>query len=205
MKIKHVLFTAMVCSLFSCSRNGAGISTTFEVDAAASSIEWKGAAPDHAHIGAFDVTGSLTADRHGQVKGGAFRIPIASIRDYDLEDPLKEQLLTHLKSADFFNLLIYPEARFQITEVQPYHQKDTTAISGANTLLTGNFTMIGQTHRLGFPAKITMTGDRIQAEAIFNLNRLTWGMSSFSDPEQPLYILPDVAITLHIRTIRTND
>lgn len=203
--MKHVLLTAMVCSLFSCSRNGAGISTAFEVDAAASSIEWKGAAPDHFHIGAFDVTGSLTANRHGHITGGTFRIPIASIRNFDLEDPLKEQLLTHLKSADFFNLLVYPEARFQITEVQPYHQKEPTAIDGANMLITGDFTLIGQTHQLRFPAKVTMNGDSIQAEATFNLNRLNWGMNSFSDPEQPLFILPNVAITLHIRTIKTND
>lgn len=205
MKIKHVLFTALVCSLFSCARNGAGISTAFEVDAVSSSIEWKGSAPDHFHTGAFDVTGSLTANRHGQIKSGTFRIPIASIRNFDLEDPLKEQLLTHLKSADFFNLLVYPEARFQITATQPYQQKDATAIDGANVLITGDFTLIGQTHRLSFPAKVTMNGEQIDTEARFNLNRLGWGMNSFSDPEQSLYILPDVAITLHIRTVKTND
>ncbi|MBO9595766.1 MAG: YceI family protein [Niabella sp.] len=205
MKIKSVLLAAMASLLFSCSRNGAVLRNTFEVDAASSSVEWKGSAPDHFHIGAFDVTGALTADRYGRIKSGTFRIPIASIRDFDLEDPLKEQLLTHLKSADFFNLPVYPEARFQITEVQPYHQKEPAALDGANMLITGDFTLMGQTHQLRFPAKVTMSGDRIQTEASFNLNRLIWGMSSFSDPEQPLYILPEVGITLKIRAIKTNE
>ncbi|MCF3108226.1 YceI family protein [Niabella sp. CC-SYL272] len=205
MKIKHVLFTALVCSLFSCARNGAGISTTFEVDAATSSIEWKGSAPDHFHTGAFNVTGSLTANRHGQIKSGTFRIPIASIRNFDLEEPLKEQLLTHLKSADFFNLLVYSEARFRVTEVHPYTPADAGAISGANTLVTGDFTLIGQTHRLSFPAKVAITGDTVRTEATLDLNRLNWGMNSFSDPEQPLYILPEVTIHLDIRAIKANE
>lgn len=205
MKINCALFAVFVGTLFSCSRNGASLSTSFEIEAASSSIEWKGSAPDHFHTGAFDVSGTLTTDKHGTIKNGDFVIPISSIRDFDLEDPLREQLLTHLKSADFFNLLVYPNARFRITGVQSYKQADAAAISGANTLITGELTMIGQAHSLSFPARVTVAGNRIITEAVFNLNRLHWGMSSFSDPEQDLYILPDVALKLNIQAIKTTE
>lgn len=186
----------MALSVFTaCSDKDATGPTDFKADEETSSVEWKGSAPDHFHTGAFQVSGNLQTNADGKITGGDFTIPIASISNFDLTDPaIREQLLSHLKSPDFFNMAVHPNAEFHITKVEAY---GNTA-SSANTLITGDFTMIGQTHSIQIPAVIKTENNKISADGAFRLNRLQWGMDSFNDPEAGLYILPDVDITLKL-------
>ncbi|MEJ0104184.1 MAG: YceI family protein [Bacteroidota bacterium] len=173
-------------------------SSIYTVDETASKVEWKGSAPDHYHIGSFDVKGTLNTASSGTINGGDFIIPIASIKDFDLQDPVRQTLLDDLKSANFFNLLVHPQAQFHITSVKPYSAADTAAVAGANYMLTGDFSMIGQTHSISFPAKIERSEKGLSAEAKFNIDRTKWGMTIYSDPSKPLYILPEVNLTIKI-------
>jgi len=54
------------------------------------------------------------------------------------------------------------------------------------------------------PAVIEMGTDEISAQSTFKLNRLKWGMNSFNDPEQNMYILPNIDISLKLFFTRTN-
>jgi len=161
--------------------------------------EWKGAMPDNANTGSFAVKSNDLEVENGKVTGGSFTIPITSIKNFNLPDAVKPQLLEHLKSADFFNVAIHPEASFKITKVQPYAGKDTAAIAGANFLVTGDFTMIGRTNPVTFPAKIDVTGKTLNAEAKFSIDRTKWGMTYATDPKaEGHYIYNDVAIHLKL-------
>ncbi|GAB3424492.1 YceI family protein [Niabella aquatica] len=195
--MKRKLYAALIALsvLTACSHNGSISPTDFKVNEESSAVEWKGSAPDHFHRGAFKVSGTLQTNGKGKITGGDFTIPIASISNFDLTDPaVREQLLNHLKSPDFFNLAVHPDAKFHIAKVEPY----SNASSAANTLITGDFTMIGQTHSIQIPAVIKTGNNKISAEGSFKLNRLQWGMNSFNDPGAELYILPDVDITLKL-------
>ncbi|ANH83203.1 hypothetical protein A8C56_21465 [Niabella ginsenosidivorans] len=181
--------------LTACSNKGTISLTDFNADEDSSAVEWKGSAPTHFHRGAFKVSGNLQTDGKGKITGGDFSIPVASISNFDLTNTAeREQLLNHLKSPDFFNMAVHPEARFHITKAAPYNNP----ASSANTMITGDFTMIGQTHSIQIPAVIKTEKNKITVEGSFKLNRLQWGMSSFNDPEADLYILPDVDITLKL-------
>ena len=177
--------------------------SSYAINSTTSKIEWKGTATDHFHVGSFDLTGNLTA-AGTVVKSGDFTIPISSIANFDLQDPVRQQLLDDLKSANFFNILVHPESKFKITDVEPYAGADTGAVQGANYLVTGDFTMIGETHPLSFPAKITIAGDSLKTEATFKLDRTKWGMNIYTDSTQKLYIYPNVDITLQIQAGKTN-
>ena len=178
-----------------CSHKESISATDFKADEARSAIEWKGSAPTHFHRGAFKVSGNLQTGSKGEITGGDFTIPIASISNFDLTNEAeREALLTDLKSPRFFNMLVHPEAGFHITKVAPY----SDGTSSVNTMITGDFTMIGQTHSIQIPATIKTEKDKIAAEGSFKLNRLQWGMNSFNDPDQELYILPDVEISLKL-------
>ncbi|MCR8557845.1 YceI family protein [Mucilaginibacter sp. BJC16-A38] len=176
---------------------------TFVVNSSTSKIGWKGSASDHSHIGSFDLNGTVITNPDGTVKSGDFTIPVASIMDYDLTDPAKQQLLDDLKSANFFKIATYPDTKFHITGVAPYRGTDTSAVQGANYLMTGDFTMTGETHELSFPVKIGRTADSLKTEAKFKLDRTKWGMNIYNDPSKPLYIYPDVNISLHILAARS--
>lgn len=195
--MKKVLSFALVALMaVSCKKNEQ-VSFAYEVTEA-SKIEWEGHASDHSNIGMFDVTGSFTTSANGTIKAGRFVIPIASIDNYNQPDELKPVLLEHLKSADFFNVALHPTAEFVITKVESYTGGVADAIEGANYLLTGDFRMIGQTHPVSFPARITYAGKNITAEASFKLDRTKWGMTSFTDPSKGMYIYPEVDMYLDI-------
>jgi polyisoprenoid-binding protein YceI len=201
LKMNYQISCALIAIavLASCAQKKATPSATFKVDEKRSSIEWKGSAPTHAHTGGFKVSGTLQTDATGKISGGDFTIPISSISNFDLkEDGPRMQLLNHLKSADFFNIAVFPDAKFHITKV------DMQDNASSSATITGDFTLIGKTISMQLPAVIEMGTDEISAQSTFKLNRLKWGMNSFNDPEQNMYILPDIDISLKLFFTRTN-
>jgi polyisoprenoid-binding protein YceI len=194
--------TLLIAALSACKKSVQQSVATYEVNSTTSKISWKGSASDHFHIGTFDLNGTVVTNPDGTVKSGDFTIPVSSIMDNDLKDPARSQLLDDLKSINFFNVALHPDSKFHITAVAAYTGADTSAVSGANYLLTGDFTMVGETHSISFPANITLSGDSLKTDAKFKLDRTKWGMTIYNDPSKPLYIYPDVAITLHIRAAK---
>lgn len=170
----------------------------YAVNSATSKALWAGHSKEGSHTGSFDVNGELSVDNDGTIKSGNFTIPIASIVNFDLPDPLKQQLVEHLQSADFFDVVLNPEASFQLTDSKPYKGNDTAAVKDANYMLTGNFKMNGQTHPVSFPAKVTHAVDSLKADAKFRIDRTKWGMKSYADPKEKMYIYPETDIVLHI-------
>ncbi|RDV14255.1 YceI family protein [Pontibacter diazotrophicus] len=49
--------------------------------------------------------------------------------------------------------------------------------------MTGDFTMLGQTHSITFPAIINIDGRKMTLEASLELDRTKWGMNYAADPE----------------------
>ena len=161
-------------------------------------VEWRGYKKDGQHLGAFTVDGQNLLVENGKLRSGTFTIPIASITNFDLPDDMKPLLLEHLKSADFFNAVLHPYASFAITKVNPLPGGKAGAVEGANYEVEGNFTLLDKTLPLTFPARITLTGGKLNAEAVLKIDRTKWGMTSYSDPSGELYIYPDVDLRLKL-------
>ncbi|QEC41975.1 YceI family protein [Pseudobacter ginsenosidimutans] len=193
MKMKVYLMAMSLAIVASCSRKGAD-NTIFSVDENKSAIEWKGIASTHFHEGGFKASGTLEINDKNRIVAGNFKIPISSITNFDLPENRKHELLDHLKSSDFFNVVLHPNATFKITKVEDYKEEGTNL----NAKVTGNFTMIGRTNNISFPAEINITPEGISVNGKFELNRLQYGMDKYNNPEETLYILPGVKITLRI-------
>jgi polyisoprenoid-binding protein YceI len=201
--MKKMLSVALLAALLSGCDKERNETNAYELNGATSVAEWKGSTPDHFHVGSFKVTGNIKSKPNGSIQDGDFIIPIASIQNFDLTDPVRQQLLDHLKSPDFFNLAMHPNAAFRITRVSAYAARDTIAVRGVNYLLTGDFTMLGQTHPVSFPARIEYTSDSLKAEARFDIDRTKWGMTIYTDTTtKGLYILPKVNMHLKIRAAK---
>lgn len=198
MHMKTYLSVLVLLLATACSKDKDNVK--FKVDEAQSTVKWKGSAPTHFHEGAFKVSGNVEVNDKNKVIAGNFTIPIASITNFDIEDEaIRKQLLDHLKSPDFFNIAIHPNASFKITKVEEYTESGTSW----NTKITGEFTMLGQTHSINFPAQINADANKISTKGTFKLNRLQYGMNTYNDPEETLYILPEVDITLDIISNRS--
>ncbi|MDX5422947.1 MAG: YceI family protein [Hymenobacteraceae bacterium] len=170
--------------------------TTFALDEENSEVVWKGYSPTLYHDGSFAVESKGIEVVDGNVKGGTFTIPISSIQNFDLPDEVKPVLLEHLKSPDFFNMALHPSASFKITHVKPL----SSPTEEANYTVTGDFTMLGQTHPITFPAMITLNGSKLDIIASFEIDRTKWGMNYAADPALgEHHILPKVDIRLDIK------
>ena len=199
----HIL-TAIVL-LVSCKKTNENKTEHYTINTPNAAVEWKGyLLSGYFNQGTFSVSGSDLKVKEGKVTGGSFTIPISSLNVLNLAGAPKEQLEGHLKSEDFFNILLHPNATFKITAAEPYSTQSTTGVvSGANYLLTGNFTLLGVTKSISFPARITVANNTLQAEALFTINRVDYGMSYAADPAlAEHHILPTVDIHLKIAASR---
>ncbi|OBX25117.1 polyisoprenoid-binding protein YceI [Gelidibacter algens] len=190
-----ILALIVVINLTSCGDDDDISSNSYKLQEASSKIEWKGYSPVLFHVGSFSVKGEDIEVIDGRLFSGTFTIPIVSIQNFDLPEEVKPELLNHLKSADFFNLAVHPNAKFIITKVEP----STNPAAETNYIITGNFTMLGQTHPISFPALIILEGNNLKLDSVFEIDRTKWGMNYAADPELgEHHILPGVDIKLDI-------
>ena len=195
----HAL-TAIVL-LAGCKKTNENKTEHYTISTPNAAIEWKGYLLNgHFNHGTFSVNSTDLKVKDGIVTCGTFSIPISSLNVLNLTGEPKGQLEGHLKSEDFFNILLHPTATFKITSIEPYsnsHQDDV--VSEANYVLKGDFTLLGITKSISFPSRIVFTNGTMQAEALFTINRADYGMTYASDPALgEHYILPTVDIHLKI-------
>jgi polyisoprenoid-binding protein YceI len=103
-------------------------------------------------------------------------------------------LTKHLKTADFFDVAKFPEAKFESTEIKPGGEK------GATHTVTGNLTLHGVTKSITFPANIVVAADAITVDSTFAINRKDFGIN-FAGASDNL-IRDDVVLTLKIRGVK---
>ena len=148
-------------------------SAQYNVDPAASVVNWEGAKIAYGHTGTVPVTTGQLMVANGVIVGGKFVIDLRAMTSSDLEGEKAEKLLGHLKSADFFDVETHPMANFTITQVQ-----ESTNEDGRTHDITGNLTMRGETRSITLPATVTMEDGKLMASTPkFTIDRTQWGVS----------------------------
>jgi polyisoprenoid-binding protein YceI len=100
-------------------------------------------------------------------------------------------LTKHLKTADFFDVAQYPDAKFVSTTIKAGGE------GGASHTVTGNLTMHGITKSVTFPATINVTPDVATVESTFSINRRDFNLNYPGAPNNA--IRDNVVLTLHVR------
>lgn len=103
-------------------------------------------------------------------------------------------LTKHLKTADFFDVAKYPQAKFESTAIKAGGDK------GASHTITGNLTLHGATKSVTFPATIGVAPDAITVDSSFTINRKDFGIN-FAGAADNL-IRDDVVLTLKIKATK---
>ncbi len=138
----------------------AATGATYVITPQNSQIQWTGSKVTGKHDGSFtSFAGSIV------IVGGAVEKSRVSV-DIDTASltTVPENLVHHLKTADFFAVEQFPKATFASTSIAPGADKRTFTI-------TGNLTLHGVTKSISFPATIDVTPDTVTAEAVFSINR----------------------------------
>jgi polyisoprenoid-binding protein YceI len=168
-----------------------------------SMVTWTGTKPTGSHAGTFKLKeGSLTVNDNN-LAAGSFVIDINSLNNTDLAgDPKsKGDLEGHLKSPDFFDVAKYPSAKFEITGVEAFKYDSLTmkdvVMKDATHTIKGNLTLKDSTKNITFPAKVTVTADKVTAVADFNIDRTMWGMN-YKGPNNPADWIINKAVNLKL-------
>lgn len=137
-----------------------------------SKLYWEGHKVSGKHNGEISVAnGTILLDSDAKLTGGSFTIDMNSIDTKDLEGEYKDKLDGHLKSADFFDVENFPEAKFEITSVK-------AGDAETNILISGNLTLRGVTKNITFDANVLeATADNFAATADFNIEREDFGIT----------------------------
>ncbi len=140
-----------------------------------SHIEWTGRNLLNKHHGRIAISsGSLNFDNSTLI-GGEFTISMKSITCADLQgSELHDVLIAHLESDDFFDVQIYPEARFTITKASQIPH----ATPGApNLKVHGNLAIKGITLPMDFNATAGITPEgHAAAQATLSFDRTLWNV-----------------------------
>lgn len=103
-------------------------------------------------------------------------------------------LTKHLKTADFFDVAKFPQARFESTEIKTGGEK------GATHTITGNLQLHGVTKSITFPATIVVSPGVITVDSTFSINRKDFGINYAGAADN--LIRDEVVLTLHVRGVK---
>lgn len=103
-------------------------------------------------------------------------------------------LTKHLKTADFFDVAKYPQAKFESTAIKAGGDK------GASHTVTGNLTLHGVTKSVTFPATIAATPDAVTVDSSFAINRKDFGINYAGAADN--LIRDEVVLTLKIKATK---
>lgn len=182
-----------------------GKGQTFIVDTANSYIRFTGHGVGKNHPGILKLTYGQVMATDNKVTGGTFILDITSL---DLEqegEMIDTKLRPHLLSGDFFDVENFGTAEFEITGIEPYKPKDgeKSLVEGANFEVSGNLAIKRVTKNITFPARIELEGDRLEAEANFDIDRRQWQMNYGNDRTLgDNFISETVNIELYLEALR---
>ena len=125
--------------------------------------------PNARHGGFAKFTGQAEVDKESSMlKSVALEIDTTS-----LWSP-QAQLTEHLLGPDFFDTREHPTAKFTSTKIE-------AGAEAAQFVITGDFTLLGNTKPLTVPATVGVSKDGLTLKAAITIDRTEFGMEKLTD------------------------
>jgi rhodanese-related sulfurtransferase/polyisoprenoid-binding protein YceI len=146
-----------------------------QIDLGESRLEWIGRNLLNRHHGTLVISGGHLDFRDGMPSGGEFTFDMHGISCTNLAgDPLHDVLVDHLRSDDFFETEVHPEARYRIVSAR---RIGDCGAGKPNLRVEGELTLKGKTLPLVFDAVAGFTPDgRPAAQAVLAFDRTLWNV-----------------------------
>jgi polyisoprenoid-binding protein YceI/rhodanese-related sulfurtransferase len=146
----------------------------FEIDQAASVVEWMGSNRFNHHLGTVRLGSGSVHIKNGQLAGGRLSIDMTTLQCTDIPDPaLNARLIAHLKSDDFFSVDKYPRADLELTDIT---FRSGVSPDEPNYQVAGDFTLREVTKRIDFTALVALKADgSFTAQGVLDVDRTLWG------------------------------
>jgi polyisoprenoid-binding protein YceI/rhodanese-related sulfurtransferase len=167
-------------------------------------IEWTGRNLMSAHSGTIKLQAGSIEVRNGHPVRGTFTFDMNSIENTDVQDPkMRELLVWHLKSDDFFDVQHFPVAELELTKVTPL---PAARAGSPNYEMEGKLTLKGVTAEISLPAMVAPTADGVLgADAHFDIDRTRWnvlyGSGKFYEKLGKNLVNDDISLALKLVTV----
>lgn len=159
MKKSKLIIFSLVFAAFSFVSQSVFAQDNFKVTIENSFLNWKGYKPTGSHTGTITLASGNIIVKNNKLTGGSFVANMNTIQDADGSAKLEG----HLKSEDFFDIAVYPTAKFEITKSE---------IKGTKIQVTGNMTIKGITKQITFPATLAVNKENVTLTSeTFQINR----------------------------------
>ena len=161
----------------------------YSINPGTSKIEFVGSKVTGSHNGSFErFSGGIDYLDQPEKSRVSITIDLDSVT---ADDP---KLTEHLKTADFFDVVKYPHATFESTEIK------TGGDKGATHTVTGNLQLHGITKSITFPATIAASPEAVTVDSTFAINRKDFGIN-YAGAANDL-IRDNVVLTLRVRGVK---
>ncbi len=155
---KLIVFT-IVFAAFSFVSQSVFAQDNFKVNVENSKLTWKGYKPTGSHTGTITLASGNIAVKNNKLTGGTFVADMSTIKDADGSAKLEG----HLKSEDFFEIVVFPTSKFEIIKSE---------IKAGKIQVTGNMAIKGVTKQITFPATFVVNNDNVTLTSdTFQINR----------------------------------
>jgi len=161
MKTSGILVIVMVMAGI---YNGGTLAGNFNVDNSKSTVKWHAKKVTGEHYGTISFKNGLLEVKNNAVTGGSFEIDMTTIVNDDIKDAgMKERLVGHLKSDDFFSVEKFPLSTLKLSKIKK--------LTGSEYEFTGDLTIKGKTNPVSFRAVTTVEGKTLKASGQMVINR----------------------------------
>jgi len=143
--------------------------TVFVVNTKQSTFKWLGKKVTGQHEGTVDIASGTVIMDKGILAAGQFVMDMTTIANTDITmESMRNKLLGHLRSDDFFSVDKHPKAYLKVKSWTPIRSgKD----SEANFTVAGDLNIKGITQPISFPARVDIDGKTLKAVATFPVDR----------------------------------
>lgn len=158
-----------------------------------SKLDFVGAKVTRKHDGSFQsFNGTVNlVDNNPEKSSVTVDIDVASLKADE------EKLTNHLKTPDLLDVAKFPKAKFTSTSIK------AGGANGATHTVTGNLELHGVTKSITFPATIKSSGDAVDVDAEFAINRKDFGIVYPGMPDD--LIKDDVLLKLHVHAKKASE
>ena len=149
---------------------------TVKILAEESIVEWTGRSLTSQHHGTIGLPDGSISLRSGKPMSGHFILDLQTITCTDIPGPnLRQVLIHHLQSEDFFDVARYSEARFVI---EAFQLQSGATEGRPNYQVQGRLLLRGVERPLSFGAFIgqPFEENKLLARANFDIDRTEWGV-----------------------------
>ena len=169
------------------------------VDLSTSVLNWKGSKPTGDHNGTVMLKSGGILIENEAITAGEFVVDMNTITNLDMKGKKGAgNLEKHLKNSDFFDVTIFPIAKFVITKVEE---------NGEKLAVTGNLSIKDVTKSITIPATLSkVEGSYVFKSDNFNIDRADFNVKykskKFFDNLKDKFVDDLVEMSFEVATVK---